>query len=127
MSERVVLVSLSHGGSIITSLPLAEVDSVMLEYSHHDANGYIVLPLLNGNDEARLFPRHVVDWVEIDRPEAGEKITVEERESGAKVTMRSGMRQIAADFQDDETLITDLLVKFTEEVLEKALVARRSL
>lgn len=126
MPESVVLITLSHGGAVLTTMSMKEVDETMLEYSNHAANGIIHFPLLSGKT-ASVMPHHVADWIEVDPPKGGNGITVEERDSGAKLTVRSGVQQIGVDFKDDEALISDFLIQFTEEVLEKSLIARRSM
>lgn len=61
--------------------------------------------------------------VELLEPE----VKVEEREDGAKITVNSNTKSVSVDFKDDDEVIKNLLIHFTEEILSKALEARKSL
>lgn len=124
MSKKITYLELINGGQYLVDMEPATFNKLVVEDNGGPlSNVFCKIPLHSGNS-TWILVRHIASFSEIEPPKSRQGLNVEEREEGAKVTMQSGMKQISVDFIDDETLIKEFLIYFTEDVLRAALRAR---
>lgn len=124
MSKRITYLELKGGAQFLVDMEPENFNKLVIEDNGGPlSNVFCKIPLYSGSS-TWILVRNISNFTEVDPPKEKQGLNVDERDDGAKITLQSGLKQMSVDFKDDEALIKEFLIYFTEDVLREALRAR---
>lgn len=119
-NSMLTLIKFTDGSGLLVRENPEEIDNM----EEQSENGRLILSLQD-ESKVRVNLNNAITYFRVEPPKEDD-VVVEEFEKGGVITLRSGLEQMSVRFKTDEDLIRNVLIFFTEETLEKALLARKN-